>query len=558
MKALRLTIAMAFVMITAYGFFYVGLIGNVKPPVQREVSENWTVDLKGEVLNNVNLSEYKAANILKGDILTLTNTLPDCKIPCASILINNYLAEMDIYVDNVLIYVTGKKDYENGKIVGYGMHIVNLPTDYEGKEIKIVYKAGENNGIGTLIPMIIMEQGEAGLYLIRKNVFPAAMALTDMIVGISMIGISVVYVTGNKAFRQMLYIGLFSFFIGLWAFCDHDIVLLINNNYKMKTVSEYGSLYLAPVFIFAYFWAKIKDKVSNTGRLIYRSIFGWDIFLIILTFLLHAFNFVHLTQLLTLHHATILVMITYMFANFVNSVIKKEKKDMAFYIGILALSLCGVADIIYFTVLTYSKNVKGNFDGISYTGAGILVISMVMDFAEEMSKTVRQAGEVAVYEQMANSDFLTGLANRRQCELVFDEIDAEDSDYAVIAFDLNNLKEVNDKHGHAAGDKLLKDFANILKSVFDSVATVGRTGGDEFVVIIRHADVLNLDQLLEVLDTKILETNKKKREYKLSAARGVCTRLDNKKNVRSAYRTADQRMYENKIRMKADAKGKLS
>ncbi len=558
MKALRLIIAMAFVMITAYGFFYVGLIGNVKPPVQREVAKNWTLDHNGDVLTDVNLGEYKAANILKGDVITLTNSLPDCRIPYASIVVNNYLAEMDIYVDDVLIYVTGKKDYESGRLIGYGMHIVNLPAGYEGKEIKIVYKAGENNGIGTLIPIVIMERGEAGLYIIRKNLFPAALALTDMIVGISMIGISVVYVSENRSFRQILYIGLFSFFIGLWAFCDHDIVLLINNDYNMKTVSEYASLYLAPVFVLAYFWAKIKNRISDFGRLVYRAILGSDIFLISLSFLLHIFNIVHLTQLLTLHHAIILVMIVYMLVYFVIGIIKKDKKDLAFYIGMTALAFCGVADIIHFSVLTYSSTVKGDFNGISYTGAGILVISMVMDFAEEMSQNVRQAGEIAVYEQMANSDFLTGLANRRQCEFVFDEIDTEDSDYAVIAFDLNNLKEVNDKYGHAAGDRLLKDFANVLKGVFDSVATVGRTGGDEFVVIIRNTDVLNLDKLLEVLDTRIDEINRKKREYKLSAARGVCTRLDNKKNVRSAYRTADQRMYENKIRMKADAKGKLS
>ncbi len=558
MKALRLIIAMAFVMITAYGFFYVGLVGDIKAPVERTLSKGWTVDLNGDVMHDVDLEEYKAANILKGDVLTLTNVLPDCGIPDASMLIDNYLAEMDIFIDGKLIYVTGRKEFESGKMIGYGLHIVDVPTGYEGKEIRIVYKSGENNGIGSVIPLKLMKKGEAGLYTIRKKLFPASMALTDMIIGISMIGIGVVYATGDKKFRQMLYIGLFSFFIGLWAFCDHDVVILVNSDYQMKTVSEYFSLYVAPAFVFAYFWAKIKDKASPLGKMVYRTILGAEIFLIFVTMLLHFLNIVHLTQLLTLHHMLILVMIAYMFVNFVQSVRRKEKREIAFYIGIIALSVCGLADIIFFSVLTYSRNIKGNFDGISYTGAGILVISMVMDFAEEMSQTVRKAGEIAVYEQMANSDFLTGLANRRQCELVFDEIDNEDSDYAVIAFDLNNLKEVNDKHGHTMGDRLLKEFADLLRGVFNSVGTVGRTGGDEFVVIIRHAEVLNIDHLLEILDERIAEANKRKKDFCISAARGVCTRLDNKINVRSAYRTADQRMYENKIRMKAEAKGKLS
>ncbi len=558
MKTIRLTIAMAFILITAYGFFYVGLMGIRKPAETRRIEKGWSVEFNGQTKTDVNLDNYKAVNVRIGDVMVLTNVLPDCGLPCASMYIDNYLAEMDILVDGKEIYSSGRKEYEEGKIIGYGLHIVDMPAGYEGKELKVIYKSGENNGIGSVIAPTLIAKKDAVINIWRKNFFAGAVAIADMLVGICMIGISVAYISANSNFKQMLFIGLFSFFIGLWSFCEHDLVLLINNDYQMKTISEYMALYLAPLFVFAYFWNKIKDTSTDRGRLIYRVIFYGDIILITLSVILHFLGIAHLTQLLLLHHTFIFIMAFYMWVYFIDAIKKRKKNEITFYVGVIILSLFAIVDIIYFNVLTFSSDISGNFNGFSYMGSGIVVISMVMDYSEEMAKNVRRASEIELYEQMANSDFLTGLSNRRQCELVFDEIDQEDSDYAVIAFDLNNLKEVNDKHGHAAGDKLLKDFADILKSVFSSVATVGRTGGDEFLVIIRHAEVLNLDQVIAKLDEKIADVNKRKREYKISAARGICTRADNKKNVRAAYRTADQRMYDNKIRMKAEAKGKLS
>ncbi len=557
MKALRLTIAMTFIMISAYCFFNFGLKGKPNDQEIVKLDTGWTVLYKGDLLTDVDLDDYKAYNALKGDTMILTNVLPECGIQNASIMLSNYLAEMDIYVDDELIYVTGIEEYREGKLIGYGKHVVDLPLGYEGKKIKVVFRSGENNGIGSLPVPLLMGANEVDMYLLKESFLPSAIAVTDIVIGISMIGIGLVYVIDNHGMRQMLYIGLFSFFIGLWSFCEHDVILLINPDYQLKTISEYLALYLAPIFVFAYFWIKVKDKTSRIKRNVYRLLFIGDIALTSVTILLQLFNLVHLTQMLKLQHTFILIMISYMMFNFVQSILEKDKQEVAFYIGIVALSLCGVTDIIIFNLLAYSSKLSGNFDGISYMGSGILVISMVMDFSDEMSRRVRQASEMEVYEQMANSDYLTGLANRRQCELVFDDIDQNDSDYAVIAFDLNNLKEVNDKHGHAAGDKLLKDFANILKGVFESVGTVGRTGGDEFLVIIRHAEVLNINRLLEGMDNRIEEINKKRRDYKISVARGTCTKLENKKNVRSAYRTADQRMYENKMLMKAEAKGKM-
>lgn len=89
--------------------------------------------------------------------------------------------------------------------------------------------------------------------------------------------------------------------------------------------------------------------------------------------------------------------------------------------------------------------------------------------------------------KVAQSDPLTGLLNRRGFELLSQQtIKAHSSDRklgAVMAFDLDHFKRVNDAYGHATGDEVLKAFANTLKENTRAVDLVARFGGEEFVVL---------------------------------------------------------------------------
>ena len=94
----------------------------------------------------------------------------------------------------------------------------------------------------------------------------------------------------------------------------------------------------------------------------------------------------------------------------------------------------------------------------------------------------------ASLEHQAATDPLTGLANRRmfdaclEREWTLTSRDGIDS-YVVIA-DLDDFKQVNDDHGHAAGDDALRQFSGLLRSLARDTDTVARLGGDEFAVIL--------------------------------------------------------------------------
>jgi diguanylate cyclase (GGDEF)-like protein len=91
--------------------------------------------------------------------------------------------------------------------------------------------------------------------------------------------------------------------------------------------------------------------------------------------------------------------------------------------------------------------------------------------------------------ELANSDFLTGLANRRRFEQSFaDAFGAAGlggSPFTLILLDLDNFKQINDLHGHDAGDAVLRHVATrIRKAVSERSGFASRLGGDEFAILL--------------------------------------------------------------------------
>jgi diguanylate cyclase (GGDEF)-like protein len=100
----------------------------------------------------------------------------------------------------------------------------------------------------------------------------------------------------------------------------------------------------------------------------------------------------------------------------------------------------------------------------------------------------RQAQEVAGYLTEANTDGLTGLANRRAFDRTLSELHTtsikEEHSVSIILIDLDRFKNVNDTWGHAAGDQVLRQFADRLKIHFPEAIQIARYGGEEFVVLL--------------------------------------------------------------------------
>ncbi len=128
----------------------------------------------------------------------------------------------------------------------------------------------------------------------------------------------------------------------------------------------------------------------------------------------------------------------------------------------------------------------------------------------ELFEANRQLSQIKdEFEQMAKTDALTQIANRRH---LFERLNEEwsyrertDGRLGVIMFDIDHFKHVNDTHGHHAGDAVLKMIARETARSVRTHDLLGRLGGEEFLVIVRDVDDAGLELLSERLRRCVAE-----------------------------------------------------
>ena len=121
------------------------------------------------------------------------------------------------------------------------------------------------------------------------------------------------------------------------------------------------------------------------------------------------------------------------------------------------------------------------------TGAEwLIVLGCVLAVSERGRRQLENANQelMSAHEnlrRLADRDGLTGTVNRRALRDIFSDVQGTGA--MLLFFDLDDFKQINDVHGHAAGDTCLKLFANALRESFRPDDQVVRYGGDEFLVI---------------------------------------------------------------------------
>jgi len=193
---------------------------------------------------------------------------------------------------------------------------------------------------------------------------------------------------------------------------------------------------------------------------------------------------------------------------------------------------------------------------LAYIVCGYLVIFLGISSSSEIvllqSSLKRAEKQSEFHYQLANYDAMTGIASRfnilnQLSDAIDSHADAGEK-FAVLLFDVDHFKAINDRYGHLVGDHVLKVIAERVKKALRNTDSIGRFGGDEFVILQQHLrhgeDVVPLvDRICAGLTTPIQVDGE---TLPVTISLGVSIYPDSGTNLETLVHNADSAMYESK------------
>ncbi len=186
--------------------------------------------------------------------------------------------------------------------------------------------------------------------------------------------------------------------------------------------------------------------------------------------------------------------------------------------------------------------------------AGQRIVFLQQELAKERQELENKAKELTLLsrklEQLANTDLLTGLPNRRYAQRrllqELEEAKRYGRPLSVMVLDLDYFKSINDSLGHAAGDAVLKHTAKVMQNALRASDVLCRWGGEEFLAIVPNADLDAACRLAERLRLALFKEQPQlslKRPVTVSVGVGSCPPA---RNLDALLHSADEALYRAK------------
>ena len=516
-----------------------------------KLNDGWSISFSDVHLPALeHVSDFRVPlNIQPGDTIVYERDMSGDTIPLATTLrFHAYHVALEVYVDSICYYRYGFERFKQGKLVGSGIHNINMPAHLERHKIRVLTVVTESAAAKSVTSIELLRSGSMTDYF-AKNSESITIGIFLMFFGM------IAFVTGacavgfDRAYYRLILIGVFAFLMGLWTLNYAKGIQIFSTNYALDTTLEYVSLYLSAIPFGLLVINMRSGKIANWKLNVLKGIVTFGAVFFVVTTILHLTNIAHYPKYLIVYHIYILVSFLFMvfFKVFYDRGAGLQEKILTS--GTVVFVLFGIADIFRYNVQNMFGMEKSFLDATCLPfGTLLFIILLMVGYLVYMYEELMDKTEKEVLRQIAYRDALTGIYNRAKCEHIFEVLNREDNDYAIVSIDVNGLKYVNDTFGHSAGDKLLCTFADVFKTAFNGIGTTIRMGGDEFVAIVRAE---HLSDLSSALKTMVLLEKDAKLPITLNVAYGYSVRRrGDAVTAMDVYRMADANMYAMKLASK--------
>jgi diguanylate cyclase (GGDEF)-like protein len=171
---------------------------------------------------------------------------------------------------------------------------------------------------------------------------------------------------------------------------------------------------------------------------------------------------------------------------------------------------------------------------------------IIRDQSEELQRAIRKVEESRKeVERISRIDPLTGLFNRRH---FFGEARRGEGRVAVVIFDVDHFKAINDRFGHSTGDRILKEIADRIKANVRPDDVACRYGGEEFAILLPNADMRNAaliaERLRQAVEASAFDAEVRPQAVTISV--GVAAVENRNGGIEALIDRADKALYEAK------------
>ena len=190
----------------------------------------------------------------------------------------------------------------------------------------------------------------------------------------------------------------------------------------------------------------------------------------------------------------------------------------------------------------------------------VVLLSGAILFYHRLNRRLRDEIEARIraesqLRELSETDPLTGLHNLRymmtQLEMELNQFQRYGRPFCLLMFDLDHFKRINDKWGHPAGDMVLTEFANRLRANTRQTDAVARTGGEEFLLLLREVDFKQAKLIAENLRKQIAATPfplPGEGHYPVTVSIGIAAMRHSISQIKDLLSEADQALYHAKNR----------
>ncbi len=501
-----------------------------------------------EIVADMEHTQEKDASLPQGVKDIYAFTLPQDLADGAQLMFYSIHEAVEIYVNGERVYAKGlSSDTPLGQTPGNTWNMLPLCEDDAGAQIEIhmipIYKVhiGNRPEVAVGNPLWIYWRS------LSRQMLPFVCAFVAVILGIVFIGYDLVcnHSENPSGNREILIMGLFAIWAGLWKISDLSIVKFSDGSAIFWSYMALFSI----MFLGALYALYEVNLFQNRYAAGLYAVPLLSVAAVLLSIILQVFGIRDIRETLFLHHGILFFLAVYSIFLLVQEV-RQVGLSRKLRITIFCIMLCGLGLLLDLAVYYLSKgNTSSSF---AILGMLIYIIVLGVVSVREAREWIAMGKEASGYREMAFHDPLTGCYNRTAYGQKVGAEEFQPEDYTVVMFDLNDLKKCNDTYGHDVGDLYIQSGARLIGQTFGGCGDVYRLGGDEFCVLIKGITeaecVENLDRLEQLCRSF------DKTEGQPFAMRIACGfqhyEPERDFDISDTMRHADHRMYEHKLRLK--------